>query len=261
MSVTPETFQNLQAPLTGVVLVVLVDYLRQHQGWGWMRLIAGASAFRQVPGLRFVKVMGSGQGGGFSLRPSPSHQGLICNFASWSEAAQFLQSPLVKSACERAREWWYGIFAVQSARGEWDQQAWAVTDPGLMGAPGVPAAHPQMLGVLTRASIRPAKAVAFWRHAPAAQAELTHADGCNLSMGLGEAPLLRQCTFSLWRDTECMTRYAHHNAHQTAIQAAYRHQFFNESLFVRMQLLFMRGTWTGQAFEYGAALEPEPAHD
>ena len=68
-------------------------------------------------------------------------------------------------------------------------------------------------------------------------------------MGLGEAPLVRQCTFSLWQDTAAMLQYAHQGAHQVASAAAYKHQFFSESLFVRMQVLQMAGVWQGRSFE------------
>ena len=66
--------------LSGVVVVVLVNYLREHQAWGWMRLVQGPSSMKEAPGLVFAKVMGSGHGGGFSIRPSASHQGLIVMF-------------------------------------------------------------------------------------------------------------------------------------------------------------------------------------
>ena len=46
----------LHDPLSGVVVVVLVDFLRQHQGWGWLRLVAGATPYKEVPGLTMVKV-------------------------------------------------------------------------------------------------------------------------------------------------------------------------------------------------------------
>ena len=250
----------LQHPISGVVVVVLVDYLRQHQGWGWLRLMAGSAALRNTPGLLFAKVMGSGHEGGFSLRPSASHQGVICCFDTWRAAMEFWDSAWVAALRERARESWRGAFAVQSARGQWDQQSWTPTqDTAFSGAPP-PDAHPNMLGVLTRASIRPAKAVAFWRHAPPAQADLVKAPGCELSIGLGEAPLLRQCTLSVWQDTDSMTQYAHHQAHQQAIQAAYRHQFFSESLFVRMKLLRMQGVWKSRPLDYSPAPAPGAAH-
>ena len=116
------------------------------------------------------------------------------------------------------------------------------------------------MATLTRASIRSSSAMAFWRYAPAAQADLQTARGCMLAMGLGEAPLLRQCTFSIWKDTASMVAYAQSGAHHAAIQAAYKHGFFTESMFVRMRVLAMNGQWQGT--DYAAQLSPalEVAH-
>ncbi|NBX54626.1 MAG: hypothetical protein EBT70_06095 [Betaproteobacteria bacterium] len=241
-----ETAARLHDPLTGVVVVLLADFLRQHQGWGWLRLVAGASPYKDLPGLTTAKVMGSGHAGGFGLRPSASHQGLICTFSHLDMALKFLQSHSVQAYRERARELWCGVLSVQSARGLWDRQAWLPTSAEAMQGQS----HAQgPFAVLTRASIVPTKAMAFWRYAPAAQASLSQSDGCLLAMGLGEAPLVRQCTFSLWQDTAAMVQYAHQGAHQLASAAAYKHQFFSESMFVRMQVLQMSGVWQGRSFD------------
>ena len=257
-----EALPSLHDPLSGVVVVLLADFLRQHQGWGWLRLVAGATPYKDVPGLTMVKVMGSGHGGGFSLRPSATHQGLICTFSHLDLALKFLDSPAVQAYRSRARECWTGVLSVQSARGHWDKQAWQASsaqalglsgekqekgeqvDPS-QGLEGLPNSGP--FAVLTRASIVPTKAMAFWRYAPAAQADLGQAPGCLLAMGLGEAPLVRQCTFSLWQDTAAMLQYARQGAHQVASAAAYKHQFFSESLFVRMQVMQMAGVWQGRS--------------
>lgn len=250
-----EAITNLHDPLSGVVVVVLVDFLRKHQGWGWLRLVAGATPYKDVPGLTMVKVMGSGHGGGFSLRPSATHQGLICTFSHLDLAQKFLESPAVQAYRERARECWTGVLTVQSARGHWDKQIWQASSSEAMGDQGqaqasMTAQPAAPFAVLTRASIIPTKAMAFWRYAPAAQADLDKSPGCLLAMGLGEAPLVRQCTFSLWQDTAAMLNYAHQGAHQVASAAAYKHQFFSESLFVRMQVLQMAGVWRGQPFQF-----------
>lgn len=229
----------------GVVVVMLVDYLKRHQVWGWMRLAAGATGLREVPGLLFAKVMGSGHGGGFTLRPSPTHQGLICRFSGLEAALDFLDSPGVGAMRERARECWWGVLGVRSSRGSWDEQLWPVSD-----TPAADAGR-SILAVLTRATIAPARAVAFWRHAPAAQSGLHRTQGCLLAVGLGEAPMVRQCTFSLWQDEAAMTAYAAAGAHQAAASAAYRHGYFSESMFVRMDVLRMAGTWQGREFSHG----------
>ena len=231
--------------VSGVVVVLLVEYLRAHQVWGWMRLVQGASALKNTPGLLFAKVMGSGQGGGFVLRPSASHQGLICMFKNVQQAQAFMQGDVVQAYEQRAQSMYVACLAVESSRGSWDGRSWGVTpEHSLGGDQHIDSAEHGMVA-LTRASIRPSKAMAFWRYAPAAQVDLQRAAGCQLAMGLGEAPVFRQCTFSLWNNTQSMVNYAHTGAHQQAIQAAYQNNFFSESMFVRMRVLHSRGQWAG----------------
>lgn len=241
-----------RAPVPGVVAVLLVDHQPQHRAWAWLQLARGASALQGTPGLRFVKVMGSGQDGGFGLRPSATHQGVVALFDTRAQAQAFLEGARVQAYRERARDWWSGLLAITASRGTWDGFAWAPT-PEADGEPEDTAAG---IGVaaLTRASIRPAKVARFWRRAPPAQRALQEADGCVLAMGLGEAPLLRQCTFSLWRDEPAMVAYAQGGAHGLAARAAWRDEFFSESMFVRMRLLASAGQWPLMA-EVGYAME------
>jgi hypothetical protein len=240
--------------LSCVVVAVLVDFMKSQQGWGWMRLVAGTTAYKSVPGLMSAKVMGSGHGGGFTLRPSATHQGLLCRFESADTAMDFLHGEQVLGYRERARECWGSLLAVTSSRGQWDQQEWGVSDEARTRLSNewherLPPCEEQMpLAVLTRASIQPSKAMAFWRHAPATQQSLDAAQGCLLAMGLGEAPLVRQCTLSLWQDEDSMLQFAAQGAHQQASIAAYRNQFFSESLFVRLRVLRMTGLWKGKDF-------------
>lgn len=249
-----DTLLSQTDPVACVVVALLVDFMKPHRGWGWMRLVAGPSAYSAVPGLLGAKVMGSGHGGGFTLRPSATHQGLLCRFDRADAALDFLHGEQVQAYRERARECWAGLLAVTSSRGEWDQQSWSLSDAS-SAEPSAdwqqrlpPAQQASPLAVLTRASIHPAKATTFWRHAPATQASLDAAGGCLLAMGLGEAPLVRQCTFSLWQDEASMLDYAREGAHQQASMAAYQKRFFSESMFVRMRVLRMAGRWKEQDF-------------
>ena len=150
-------------PLSCVVVALLVDFLKPHRSWGWMRLVAGPAAYKTVPGLLGAKVMGSGHGGGFTLRPSATHQGLLCRFDNADHAMDFLHGEQVQAYRERARECWAGLMAVTSARGEWDQQSWGLSDADnsrlspewVQQLPEVQESQP--LAVLTRASIHPAR--------------------------------------------------------------------------------------------------------
>ena len=70
-------------------------------------------------------------------------------------------------------------------------------------APGQPVA------VLTRAAIRPRRLVRFYRAVPAVDQALARADGCLRAVGIGEWPVARQATFSLWRDTSAVRGFAY----------------------------------------------------
>ncbi len=96
------------------------------------------------------------------------------------------------------------------------------------------------------------KAPAFWRLAPAAQTALEAASGCWLAVGLGEAPFLRQATFSVWNNVAAMDAYARAGAHRESIRAAQSQQFFSESMFVRFVPLSIHGTWRGRTYLHDA---------
>lgn len=226
---------------SSVAVVVLVDFAPGSKLWGWSRMVRGPAALGGLPGLCFAKVLGSGFEGGFGLRPSPSRQGLFLLFDDESSADHFCtESTLMQSYERRSSECCVLKLRAFASRG-----TWAGTPLPL--AVDAPTAGP--IAVLTRASIRVSRAVRFWRMAPAAQADLQHAPGCLLAAGLGEAPLLRQATFSLWRNAQAMETYARSGAHLLAIQAAQRERFFSESMFVRFVPLQVRGSWLGRVHE------------
>ncbi len=219
--------------------------------WAWSRLVRGPRALRDEPGLRMAKVLGSGRDGGFGLAPSATRQGLFCVFDEEAQARDFLDtSPVVAAYRRHARELCTAMLRPTSCRGTWDGRALPV-------AAGNPAAQPdaatprppQPIAALTRASIRPSRVRDFWRRAPAAQRSLEGTAGCRLGVGLGEAPLLRQATFSIWDSAAAMDAYARQGAHQQAIRASQAGDHFSESMFVRFAVLQVQGQWKGQRLD------------
>ncbi len=238
-SASSPSFSSSSPAISGVALMLLARLRPPYWPWAWNRLAFSRWLPQHAPGLRFMKTLGSGRDGGFGLVPSAAHQGLFCVFNHLSDAQAFIASPLAARYRERSDECLIATLRPASARGSWD---------GIALAPGEPVPAGMPLAALTRASIRPAAAAQFWRHAPAAQQDLAHAPGCELAVGLGEAPLLRQATFSLWRDAKAMDAYARTGAHQAAIQAAWQHRFFSESMFVRFTPITVQGYWQGQRY-------------
>jgi hypothetical protein len=224
------------------VVVLLADIDPAARLWGYARFVIGRRAVRREPGVRFAKMLGSGYEGGFGLRPSGSRQGLLCLFDDADAARTFLDhSPLVDAYRAHAREFLSVRLRAFSSRGSWDGERFAVTA-------SVPASGP--IAGLTRATIRPGVAAKFWRNAPPAERSLAAASGCLLAVGLGEAPLLRQATFTVWDSLASMDAYAHTGAHMDAIRAAREGAYFSESMFVRFVPEGLQGTWKGRV--YGA---------
>lgn len=233
------------------VVLVLVDVAPRHRAWGLQRYVLGAWPLRGTPGLRLAKILGSGHDGGFGLRPSATRQGLFCLFDTPVQASDFLlSSTLVREYRDCAREFLAVRLRTTSCRGSWSGIPLPVSAPSLADTVDRP------MAALTRASIRPRSASAFWKLAPAAQKSLERAEGCRLAVGLGEAPLLRQATFSVWESADAMGRYARTGAHQEAIVQAYQQDFFSESMFARFEVQAIEGAWKGR--RYPSALRPQP---
>ena len=227
-----------------VAVLMLADIAAGHRLWGWSRIVRGAAALSGVPGLRMAKALGSGHHGGFGLRPSASRQGLFAVFASEVAADDFIErSTVVQTYRQRAGEFLVAKLRATSSRGAWGGASMAVT--ATAGAnQATPTAGP--VAALTRASIRPSKALQFWRHSPLSEAALAAAPGCRLAVGLGEAPVLRQATFSVWDDQAAMDAYARSGAHLDAIRSAQAGGWFSESMFVRFVPLSLQGRWQGR---------------
>lgn len=220
--------------------MVLVEFKPESKWWGFSRLVLGHFPLRHTEGLKFSKILGSGHEGGFGLRPSATRQGLFCLFEHEAQADQFLQHSQVIAAYRmRAREFFSCKLLAYSCKGSWS----GTTIPVQAEAP---ASGP--IATLTRASIRPSKASAFWRNSPAAERSLADAQGCLMAVGLGEAPVLRQATFSIWESVDAMNRYARTGAHMEAIKAALSGQHFSESMFVRFRPIAPTGIWRGKVF-------------
>ena len=227
-----------------LAVIVLVDFKPQSKGWGFSRFVLGRFPLRHIKGLRFSKILGSGHEGGFGLKPSATRQGLFCLFDQEAQADDFLEHSKVIAAYRRhAREFFSCKLAAYSCKGSWSGTAIPVE-----AAAPTDGATDGPIAALTRASIRPSKASAFWRNSPPAELSLAKAQGCLIAVGLGEAPILRQATFSIWESVEAMNAYARTGAHMEAIKASVNGQHFSESMFVRFRPIAPQGIWKGRVF-------------
>ena len=95
---------------------------------------------------------------------------------------------------------------------------------------------------ITRARIKWRKNFLFWRSVPPVTASLKTAPGLVKAIGIGEAPLGLQGTFSIWQDPKTISYFAYRGeAHKAAIAATAREKWYAEEMFARFALIDSRG--------------------
>lgn len=224
-----------------VAVMALVNIKPQAKYSGIARLMFNRFSLYRPQGLLLQKHMGSGKNGGFLISPSGTHQGLFCLFEGLEQANRFMhESPLLDWYRSHASELFTVKLRAYSVKGCWSgHQLQESTSPPTSGP----------IASLTRASIKPTRALSFWSKAPSAQTDLQQSAGCLISAGIGEAPVLRQATFTIWNSQAAMDAYARSGAHLTAIKAAMQGNYFSESMFARFQPFDAEGSWKGRTLD------------
>lgn len=91
-----------------------------------------------------------------------------------------------------------------------------------------------MVLALTRARLRPTRAVNFWRAIQPVAREAKQAPGLLAQFGIGEAPIGWQGTVSLWRDAADLARFAYRQPeHRAVIERTPTDRWYAEELFAR----------------------------
>ncbi|WJK36876.1 monooxygenase [Solwaraspora sp. WMMA2065] len=211
------------------------------------RMAVDARRLRRVDGVRFAKLLGTGTGTGFGPTDvDPTRWAALVVWDDPATATGFDTSPVGQAWLRIADARVRVDLRPLHSRGRWS----GVTPFGGPGG-GQPGAGRPVLA-LTRARLRPTKAVTFWRAVPPVAAALADADGLRCRFGVGEAPLGWQGTVSVWRDTADLTRFAYrHPQHRAAITRTPVTQWYAEELFARFEVLGVAGDravlgWAGE---------------
>jgi hypothetical protein len=82
---------------------------------------------------------------------------------------------------------------------------------------------------------------------PPVSAELRRTDGLRLALGIGEAPIGLQGTFSLWDSPDALVGFAHRGAaHREAVRRTAQLGWYAEELFARFEVVELAGTYQGR---------------
>jgi hypothetical protein len=189
---------------------------------------------------KFWKLMGCGKNGTFDLQPDWQQWSLMTVWDEESEFRDFKNNSFIA--------WWWGKFAFEewtilcvplASHGEWDG-----IDPFKMQE--YDKEHVGPVAVLTRASIRFNKLKRFWSHVDPVAQIMTKADGYLHSVGVGEAPFIRQATLSLWENMEKMKAFAYGSKeHADVIKKTRKEDWYSEELFARFKVISSSGKLNG----------------
>ena len=244
-------------PMTVLASFHLARYPRASAPDGMARMVFDRPLLARTPGLRFWKLMGTGRGASMTLGADLRRWAL---FAVWEDEAAldaFLDgSEVIERRTALGAESFDVRLAPLRARG-----AWGGSDP-LAGAKGddAPASEGEPVAVLTRATIRPARLLAFYRAIPPTSDELARQPGMLASVGVGEWPLARQGTFSLWASSADVRAYsAGQPGHREVMRRTRAERWYSEELFARFRPYGQRGTWDGRDPLAGVRRDRSPA--
>jgi hypothetical protein len=193
----------------------------------------------RVPGLLFWRVLGTGRGDDTGPSADVRRTAL---FAVWEDAAaldRFVTSSSLARRWQHADEAWGVRLRGAGGHGRWrGVDVLDGLEPAVGGGP---------VAIITRADVRARSWRRFRRAGGPVSDELSGADGLLAVVGIGEAPIGRLGTFSLWRDLDAARAYATGMPrHRDVVRRTRAEDWYGEELFARFEPYGSSGTWGGR---------------
>jgi hypothetical protein len=200
------------------------------------RMAADPRGLRRTPGVRFVKLLGTGSGRTFTVRDADPRTWAL--LAVWDGEPDGDATVLRRWRALADEEWSVRLRPL-SARGRWSRR-----EP--FGRPA-PRRWDGPVAAITRARLTARKAARFWRAVPPVSADLQADPGLRFALGIGEAPIGLQGTFSVWESAGALNGFAYGRAaHAAVVRRTADEGWYAEELFARFGVLSAEGSVAGR---------------
>lgn len=195
------------------------------------------------PRPHFSKLLGTGSGETFTMRDADlRHWALLTTWSDPAAAAALGESGLVSRWASLAHEHATFTLAPISSHGQWAGREPFATESGRTGEPE----HTGAVAAITRARIKPREWMRFWRSVPPVSDDLRADPAVLFTLGIGEAPVGLQGTFSVWRDAQAIRDFAYRRpAHAAVVARTHERGWYAEELFARFAVLDVSGSYKG----------------
>ena len=206
------------------------------------RLGTDRPRLRRVDGLAFWRLLGTGRSDDTGPGADLSRTAV---FAVWDDERALdrfeSEHPLARRWSDAAESWHVRLRAI-GGHGRWNG-----VDPlaGLDAATRSRKSGP--VAIITRADVRRHARTEFRAASRDVNTELHRADGLIDVVGIGEAPVGRLATFSLWDSMDAVRSFAYAMPrHQQVIDQTRDGEWYSEELFARFEPYGSRGAWNGR---------------
>jgi hypothetical protein len=205
------------------------------------RMATGRRALHALPGLRFAKLLGTGSARTFTPRDAdPHHWALLAVWDDARAADAAADSRLLRSWAGDAHEHLRVRMTPLHAHGRWSGRE-PFAAPARRAEPWT-----GPVAAVTRARLRTTRALSFWRAVPPVVGDLTGSPGLRLALGIGEAPVGLQGTFSLWDSADDLVDFAYRRGpHRDAVRRTEPARWYSEELFARLAVHEVEGRYDG----------------
>lgn len=195
--------------------------------------------------ISFYKLLGCGKNGTFDTVPDVRQWGIIVVRKSKDNLIidnshvddRKLYGSFIVSwwSFFRCKRWTIALEPIEG-HGRWDGKEAFGSLPRTSDYDG-------LIAVLTRATIRLSSLRDFWKNVAGVAKNMASANGFVTSLGIGEAPWVKQATFSVWENKDSLKAFAYKmKEHTEVIKKTRQENWYSEDMFVRFKILASAGT-------------------